>query len=292
MKINLVLALRNRIHKICHPIYVGKNIKIIYNILLDNGYPKWFLNKFLFNSIDNITHNRFPNQNSTNFQNLNISPEISAFYTQNNQYGGISPDIFPTQNDQVINPDSQDGALSQDISAFLTQNQKFYYFSLPYCQGLTQKLEKTLTPLFGIRICGKHVLKIQNTFSRLKDIDEPIKMSNVVYSIKCLECNGNYIGQTSTVLKDRLTRHKSDCRLGKNSCALAEHVINTNHNIDFENVKVINNEQNSNKRKFLEMVGIVLDSDCLNKKKDVEDLSVIYSHLLSGLKQRNNHAIN
>lgn len=260
MKINLILALGNRIRKICHPDFLYKNLKKLHNILKDNSYPDWFIKKFLYNSKNTET------RNNINSENLDITPDISAFLSINND--NISP----------------------EISAFLEENQQKYYFSLPYCQEFTHKIEKILTKQQGIKICGKQILKVSDTFSRLKDKEKPIKRSNVVYCLKCIDCDRNYIGQTSTVLQDRITRHRSDCRLQKNTCALSEHVKNTNHNIDFLNVKVIKSETHYNKRLFLEMVEIFLDSDCLNKKKDLDGLSIIYSNLLQSIQSKNNES--
>ena len=254
MKINLILALRNRIHKISHPSFLKTNLNKLFNILINNSYPRWFVTKFLYNTLItenlNVSHNHI---------NSNIEDEARP------------PAIPNSLNNNNLQP------LSPEISAFLPENQPVYYFSLPYIQDLTQSLEKILTKKTGIKIAGKHILKINNTFSRLKDVDENIKKSNVVYSLKCHDCDRNYVGQTSTVLRDRITRHKSDIRHQKNSCALAEHVLINDHNIVFLNVKVINTENNYNKRAFLEMVEIFLDENCLNKRRDIEDLSIIYS---------------
>lgn len=50
IKINLVLGLKNRIEKVCHPSLRSGNLKKLYNILIDNSYPKPLLNKLLFSN--------------------------------------------------------------------------------------------------------------------------------------------------------------------------------------------------------------------------------------------------
>lgn len=49
-KINLVLAMKNRIEKICHPTLKNKNFQLLKNIMMENGYPEPLLCKLIFNS--------------------------------------------------------------------------------------------------------------------------------------------------------------------------------------------------------------------------------------------------
>lgn len=158
---------------------------------------------------------------------------------------------------------------------------KIHYFALPYIKSVSQKIVKILEFIPDIKIAHKHINKVGNLYSKVKDKDETLKQSSVVYKIPCENCDQVYIGQTSTVLKDRITRHKSDCRRAILSCALSEHSIKIGHDFDFENSKVIIQEQNLNKRLFLEMVEISQEPLCLNKKKDIQDLSSIYENILT-----------
>ena len=112
------------------------------------------------------------------------------------------------------------------------------------------------------------------------------EQSNVVYRIPCKDCHKSYIGQTSRCLKGRITSHKSDCRRGVHSCSLAEHVINEDHQADWEGAEILEKADSYYKRIFLEMVHINLDSTCLNKKSDTQDLSAIYSYILQLERER------
>lgn len=47
-----------------------------------------------------------------------------------------------------------------------------------------------------------------------------------INKIPCVYCDGCYIGQSSQWLKERLTQHWGDARIGKKSYALREHVQN------------------------------------------------------------------
>lgn len=117
---------------------------------------------------------------------------------------------------------------------------------------------------------------------RGKTLDYGLVMSrvNVVYSIPCKDCDKKYIGQTATTLKDRITRHKSDCKLRPERCALAEHVYSMDHQMDFESTKILASQTHYTKRLFMEMVHIAQENGCINKKTDIKHLSEMYSYLL------------
>lgn len=61
--------------------------------------------------------------------------------------------------------------------------------------------------------------------------------------------------QTSQWHSCRLAFHKSDITKKKkrDGCALVEHLINNNHQIGWNNVEILQKEQNTNKRLILEM---------------------------------------
>jgi len=126
----------------------------------------------------------------------------------------------------------------------------------------------------------KSVLTIKSVHSNLKDKDPLISQSDVVYSIPCLSCNKTYIGQTTRLLKDRITSHKSDSRLHPERCALADHVHRNQHHMNYESIKILTKEPHYSKRLFKEMAFIAQDNNCINKKSDISHLSEIYAYLL------------
>src|SRR3978361_626853 len=118
-------------------------------------------------------------------------------------------------------------------------------------------------------------------FTNLKDRIPILKNNNVVYSIRCLGCNSKYIGQTSQSLSGRISGHKSDIKLHPDRCALASHSASTKHSFDFGNAKILHKESNTVKRLFLELCEIYQSNNSINKKSDLQNLSMIYSYLLS-----------
>lgn len=165
----------------------------------------------------------------------------------------------------------------------ITQNNNipFKYFSLPYFEHLSYNLRKIFSKFQNVKLAFRNTLTVKTLFSKLKDKDEILNNSNVIYSIPCLECDKKYIGQTSRKLKDRITSHKSDVRHNKQSCTLARHAIENIHSFDYENVKILDTEPNMYKRQFLEMAHIFKEPNTVNARTDIESLSIIYTYLLS-----------
>lgn len=154
------------------------------------------------------------------------------------------------------------------------------YKVLPHIEGLTPKLINIFKG-DNIKFAKTIPNKLKQIYSRLKTPVPKEQTSNIVYKVDCKDCNSCYIGQTSRSLKGRLTSHKSDCRRGVRSCALSEHVISKDHRIDFDDAQIVFRQGNYYKRRFLEMVAIIGCDDSMNKRSDVDDLSVIYSYVLS-----------
>lgn len=244
-KINLILGMKNRAVKLTHPQFRDTSLKQLKSILLDNSYPMHLINKFLFS-----TQYKIPE---------NIPPVNSQPVTLTSQ--------------TIIEP--QPSLQSQNRA----NAQQLFYFSLPYIEHLTDRL----APLFkdlNIKIAKRQVKPLSSIFTKTKTPLTKDEAYDVVYKIPCQDCELSYIGQTSRNLKSRLTSHKSDCRRGIKSCALAEHFIDRDHQIDWGNTEILENVNSYQKRLFLEMFHINLNQHGMNKKSDTDNLSVIYSYII------------
>ena len=122
-------------------------------------------------------------------------------------------------------------------------------------------------------------------FGNVKDKTPILQQTNVVYEIKC-ECNKSYIGQTAQNLKNRIQQHKNDVKNLSTKTGLCNHVQQTKHKIDFDNVKILEKESNIHKRLFLEFAHIVSDNDnkILNLQTDYKKGSTIYKNVLCKFK--------
>lgn len=219
-KYNTVIAMKNRVTHISDEIFLLANLKKLFNIFLNNGYPKHILNKLIYNS---------------------------------NLFDG------PTE----------------------PQNTQVKFKKIPYIKELSHQITGLFRDFPQIQIAKYNTLTNRNLFSKTKDKTPMLYNSNVIYKIPCLECRGCYIGQTSQWLKQRITQHKSDCRVGKNSCAVAEHFQKTGHQFNYDEVKILKQENNYKSRLFLEMYYIKKTEHSLNYKSDTNQLSNIYCNILN-----------
>lgn len=105
----------------------------------------------------------------------------------------------------------------------------------------------------------------------------------VVYEIEC-ECEKKYFGQTSQFLYKRIQQHKNDINKMTAKTGLSNHVIETGHNIKWEEVKIKNQERNIEKRCFLEMSNIIYNTNNMNVQTDYNNCQAIYKNLLSKFK--------
>lgn len=163
--------------------------------------------------------------------------------------------------------------------------EEIHYASYPNINGLTGKLKRIFQGE-NVKIAVHNQKTVKNLYTRLKDpIETPIK-SNVVYEVKCENCEQTYIGQTSQWIKRRMALHKSDITKHPERCALASHAFNLDHRVNFEDVKVLKTEKNYRKRLVLEMIEINKKENTINKKTDTNKLSSIYRYLLEKSKEK------
>ena len=87
-----------------------------------------------------------------------------------------------------------------------------------------------------------------------KDKTEQSKQFGVVYEITCSDCDAVYIGESARNLQKRLSKHKSTAG---SSNAIREHVIRSKvHQIDWENIKVLEWEPKEFSGRILEVIHI------------------------------------
>ena len=150
------------------------------------------------------------------------------------------------------------------------------YVSLPYTNELSEKL-KYILKKHNIEACHKTHNKLSSLFTNLKTRTPTMKQSNVIYSVPCGNCSKKYIGMTTQLLKNRLNGHKYT----KNtSTALNKHVIETKHEFNYNETKILNKDHNYYKLSIKEMIEIKKDINAVNDRTDIGGLSRIYANLI------------
>lgn len=122
------------------------------------------------------------------------------------------------------------------------------YLVLPYSPVLTN-----VSRLFknnGIGFAFSYNKTLYKTLTR--NSPKSVDMGGV-YSISCRDCTNNrYIGQTGRPLTKRAREHELDVRRGNEKSSFYNHVSNTNHFINYDNIKSIYKSNNVLIRKIVE----------------------------------------
>lgn len=149
------------------------------------------------------------------------------------------------------------------------------YVAIPYVKNLSEKINYIFKDT-DIKIAHKSKNNLKHLYTKLKSKIPKDKISNCVYKLKCKECSGVYIGQTTQYIKERINGHK----YAKNSTALKKHELTTNHGFDFDNCEILHKETNSKIRTFLEMIYIQKEKNSINDRTDLKNLAKIYHNIL------------
>lgn len=248
IKLNLVKGLLKRVRTIADPEFFPDAQNRLFKILLENGYPRSFLNK-MFYGTSLIVPNR----------ELTLAPIANDNPSNNN-------------NNENNYTSSAQGEVDLVLSKFM---------SLPFIPGLTQKLCHILSGIENLKIAKYYPHSLSLLFSSLKAKIPTLLRCDCVYLISCKDCSSVYVGQTSQNLKRRIALHKSDIRIHPERCALAGHASNLGHQFNFDETKILCQNNNLTKRTFLEMCYIKENVNNINKKTDIDGLSSIYSYILS-----------
>ncbi|XP_044761981.1 uncharacterized protein LOC123319183 [Coccinella septempunctata] len=223
--------------------------------------------KGMFSRIKNICHPDF----------LKTSEKRLFNIFEENGY----PRVFLERRLHSLTPDPARRGPLEETTTLATQGQQLKYVSLPFVPSLTGKLTNILNEIENIRIAKYNPLTVKNIFSKIKDKVPTMSRSDVIYRIPCGGCNSVYIGQTAQCLRKRIALHRSDARLLPERCALASHSSSLDHTFQYDDVEILSTSSNYNKRTFLEMCFINENTNNINKKTDLKNLSVVYSYLLS-----------
>lgn len=233
--------------------------------------------------------NRLLNYNSQH----NLRYKRNVILELNNRIHKLSHPSFYSKNKKILYKLLTDNGYPEMFINVVLNNsknrepnneQRIKYFKIPYIQGLTESLTRILNTETS-KIVSYNTKTVGNLFSKIKD-KVPLKLrSNVVYEIPCKNCDCIYIGQTKQYISRRIQNHKQDCFshniIRPEKTALAAHHFDMQHDFAFDNVKILDIEENLKKRLFLEKIYITKKSNNINKKDDSSggDLTV-YKNLL------------
>ncbi len=158
-----------------------------------------------------------------------------------------------------------------DVNAtnILPSSQSEKWAVLPYYEGVTEKLASFIRRHTDLEIAYVPQNKVSNHLNKHKDKKRTIQAG--IYEIPCDgddndTCNATYIGESRQGLEKRAQQHLQNIR---NSNILisapAEHVSKTGHLMDPFKIKMLENENNTFRRKIKESLYIRSNPNAINK---------------------------
>ena len=157
--------------------------------------------------------------------------------------------------------------------------------------GLSERFQNSdLYDKDKLQIATRTNNTLKSLFTNTKSRIPLSERHNVIYSIECdgtkdEKCGKIYVGTTKNKLKTRISGHKSDIKLRSQNniqkTALAEHCKLNNHIPNFDKIRVLQAENNYNRRLTLEMLHInnIPTNKKINYKSDTDNAAYCYRHL-------------
>ena len=147
---------------------------------------------------------------------------------------------------------------------------------IPYIGGLSEAIQRFLAEV-DIRVVFRPLSTLRQQLVHPKNDTPTTKKSNVVYSIPCTTCPAVYIGQTSRTFNTRINEHKAAVKHARTEVsAVAEHVWQEKHQMDFQKTCILAHEPNLHQRCFLESWHIQKQHTI---NREIGSLAPVYSSL-------------
>jgi len=175
------------------------------------------------------------------------------------------------------------GRTNIPISRADDKKEKIKWFTVPYFPNISEKFNNFIKGS-NVKLSFYSLNKLERIIRVQKDRIEALSKKNVVYRISCSDCDATYVGQMKRKLSTRVTEHRNQINHKTiKMSVISEHRLNHNHEIDWKNVKILDNERFYWKRIISEMLNIQLQSNALNQQTDTAYLHNTYTSILNRL---------
>ena len=157
---------------------------------------------------------------------------------------------------------------------------------LPYIEGLSEEIRRILRG-FNIRTVFRTIDTLGRILTRVKDPTPPEERPGVIYKIKCI-CGDFYVGETKRTLATRIKEHKAACRLGAfERSAVAEHAWQEGHEINWDDVEILDTAKDLQERKVKESLYIrMVPRTCLMNRDEGRELPSLWMRTIRNAKKR------
>ena len=164
-----------------------------------------------------------------------------------------------------------------NVDKIIDNEIKLKYLSLPYLNDKSElisvkikKLVKQYYPKVNLRIAFKAPAQLGDHFPFKDKVIDPSKQASVIYHIKCMDCDEDYIGKSDRILNQRIKEHLTD----KDS-HVYQHIITQKHKMDFENIMILDRASTALKLQYKEMLYIRKLNPSINRQMDSELFSFV-----------------
>ena len=113
------------------------------------------------------------------------------------------------------------------------------FTSIPYAEGVSEPISQILTQV-GIGVTSKPHHTLSSLFRKPKDPINFEQKRGLVYQISCRDCNAVYVGETGRSTRTRKREYADAVKtFNTKKLALSQHVMDFDHRIDWDNVKIL-----------------------------------------------------
>ena len=144
------------------------------------------------------------------------------------------------------------------------------FATIPYVKGVSEPISRILRTA-GLKVAMKPQQTLRQMLGTPKDKDDLLDKAGVVYQIECKDCEASYVGQTGRHLRERVKEHTKALEKGNiMNSGVAEHAFEAHHNIDLDNIRVLDVENNQSKRLVREALRIRSLDPAMNRDRGVD----------------------
>ena len=146
---------------------------------------------------------------------------------------------------------------------------------IPYTKGIGKSI-KQICGKYGILVHFKGNTTIKQVLMKPKDQDHKHNKSGVIYSYQCnhLDCDEEYIGETSRTLGKRRKEHL------KQPSPIHRHIQQSGHGITEDSFNIIGREDQGQARTIKESIFIRVNNPTLNQNIGMYNLNHIWDRVL------------
>ena len=246
-KYSIIGTLTHRAKVVCTtPELLKEELKHLRGALGKCKYPNWAIKRVQ----NKVINNNWEDTRATNSNNNSSTSEENNGTTNNNN-------------------------LPNTITSDRTTKKSIGQIVIPYTKGTSEGI-KHICSKYGIQVHFKGHTTIKQILMIPKDTDPKDSRSGLIYSYKCpqMDCNDEYIGETSRTLGERRKEHL------KQPSPIHGHFQTMGHLIEDQNFNIIGREDQGQARTIKESIYKRVNNPTLNQNIGKYNLNHIWDRVL------------